>query len=255
MSDKPLTPIPLVPASAVLPEAPPPSAGTRGTRTARMRARRIRLDQSGYGPGAEEELVEVEVTETVDTEPEPEPEAEPEPLPKDAELPFLQQRRVRWTLYNGTAAAAGHLLVWGITGDPMAGAAYMGRMSISVPELSAAGLTAGCLIAGWKGAKAVRLHRIPGPAGLAARPVAAVAAAMWGQGTAPLVRDAMAAAEPWSTTLAPLLAVGPVAAALWWGLDHRAQAARLIAPVRWLARIPFATTILSALLYAPGAVL
>ncbi|MGW9437955.1 hypothetical protein [Streptomyces sp. NPDC055607] len=223
-----------------------------------MRARRIRLDHGGYGPGvAEEELVEVEVTETLDTEPDPElePEAEPEPLPKDDELPFLRQRRVRWVLYNGTAAAAGHLAIWGLTGDPMAGAAYMGRMSISVPELTAAGLTAGCLIAGWQGAKAVRLHKIPGRAGLAARPVAAVAAAMWGQGTAPLVRDAMYAAEPWGTILAPLLAVGPVAAALWWGLDRRAQAAQLIAPVRWLARIPLATTVLSALLYAPGALL
>ncbi|MFC8176544.1 hypothetical protein [Streptomyces sp. NPDC057325] len=251
MSDKPITPIPLVPAGAALPEPPsPPSAGARGTRTARMRARRIRLDHGGYGPGAaEEELVEVEVTETLDTEP------EPEPLPKDAELPFLRQRRVRWVLYNGAAAAAGHLLVWGITGDPMAGAAYMGRMSISVPELTAAGLTAGCLIAGWKGAALVQLHRIPGPAGLAARPVAAVAAAMWGQGTAPLVRDAMTAIEPWGTTLAPLLAVGPVAAAMWWGLDRRARAAQLVAPVRWLARIPFATTVLSALLYAPGVVL
>ncbi|MFE5658350.1 hypothetical protein ACFQ9H_19435 [Streptomyces sp. NPDC056517] len=169
--------------------------------------------------------------------------------------PLLQDRRLRWAAFNGSAAAAGHLALWSITGDPMAGAGFMARMTISVPELAAAGLTAGALMAGWKGAALVQLHRIPGVAGLAARPVAAVGAALWGQGTAPLVRDALYAIEPWGTILAPLLAVGPLAAAMWWGLDRRAAAAQLPGPVRWLSRIPLATTAVSSLLYAPGALL
>ncbi|MFD8549786.1 hypothetical protein [Streptomyces sp. NPDC059649] len=161
--------------------------------------------------------------------------------------------RLRWVFYNGAAAGAGHLAIWSLTGDPMAGAAFMGRMSHSVPQLAAAGLTFGAAVAGWKGAVLVKLHRLPGLVGLAARPVCAIAAAMWGQGTAPLVADAMAAMEPWGSLLAPLAAAGPVAAACWCGLDRRA--AELRPPVRWIARIPLATVTLSALLYAPGALL
>ncbi|WP_031069186.1 hypothetical protein [Streptomyces sp. NRRL S-118] len=161
--------------------------------------------------------------------------------------------RIRWALFNGTAAAAGHLAIWSLIGDPMAGADFMARMTVSVPELAAAGLTVGALVAGWKGAVLIQLHKLPGMFGLAARPAAAVGAAMWGQGTAPLVRDVMYAIEPWGTTLAPLLAAGPVAAACWWGVDRRAR--QSTRPVRWLARVPLATVTVSSLLYAPGVVL
>ncbi|MEU8886103.1 hypothetical protein [Streptomyces hydrogenans] len=172
---------------------------------------------------------------------------------RSAEEDRRHRDRLRWATFNASAAAAGHLAIWGFTGDAMAGADYMARLSISVPELAASGLTVASLIGGWKGAGMVHLHRLPGVAGLAARPAAAIAASMWGQGTAPVVRDALWAIEPWGTTLAPLLAVAPVAAACWWGLDRRFRQA---APaVRWFARVPLATVTLSALLYAPGAVL
>lgn len=161
--------------------------------------------------------------------------------------------RLRWALFNGAAAGVGHLAIWSVTGDPMAGADYMARMSISVPELSAAAITLGATVAGWKGTALVQLHRLPGIYGLAARPLGALGAALWGQGTAPVVRDAMSAIEPWGTLLAPLLAVGPVATACWWGLDR--NAAQAAPPVRWAARIPLATITVSSLLYAPGALL
>ncbi|MFF1505530.1 hypothetical protein ACFVZR_38280 [Streptomyces sp. NPDC058316] len=161
--------------------------------------------------------------------------------------------RLRWAAFNATAAAVGHLAIWSVTGDPMAGADYMARMTISVPQLAAAAITAGAAVAGWKGAALVQLHRLPGIYGLAARPAGALAAALWGQGTAPVVADAMTAIEPWGTLLAPLLAAGPVAAACWWGLDRNARAAA--PPVRWIARVPLATVIVSSLLYAPGVLL
>ncbi|WP_327436131.1 hypothetical protein OG279_26190 [Streptomyces sp. NBC_01201] len=163
--------------------------------------------------------------------------------------------RIRWALYNATAAGAGHLTIWAATGDPLAGVDLMARMTISVPQLAAAGLTLVAAYAGWKGAALVQLHRLPGVIGLAARPVAALVAALWGQGTAPFVRDALDAVEPWGTALSPLLAVGPVAAACWYGLDRRAAAAHLIPPVRWVLRIPLATVVVSSLIYGPGAVL
>lgn len=81
----------------------------------------------------------------------------------------------------------------------------MARMTISVPQLAAAGLTLVAAYAGWKGAALVQLHRLPGVIGLAARPVAALVAALWGQGTAPFVRDALDAVEPWGTALSPCL--------------------------------------------------
>ncbi|WP_424862153.1 hypothetical protein [Streptomyces sp. MMS24-I29] len=161
--------------------------------------------------------------------------------------------RLRWAAFNATAAAAGHLAIWELTGDPMAGADYMARMVISVPQLAAAGITVGAVVVGWKAAALIHLHKLPGVFGLAARPGAAVGAALWGQGTAPLVADGMAAIEPWGSILAPLLAVGPVAAACWWGLDRRA--AQAAPPVRWLARVPLATVTISSLLYAPGVLL
>ncbi|MFD9781904.1 hypothetical protein ACFWZS_34110 [[Kitasatospora] papulosa] len=163
--------------------------------------------------------------------------------------------RLRWALYNGAAAGAGHLTIWAVTGDPLAGVDLMARMTISVPQLAAAGLTLVAAYAGWKATALVQLHRLPGLFGLAARPAGALVAALWGQGTAPLVRDALNTIEPWGTALSPLLAVGPVAAACWYGLDRRAAAAHLVPPVRWVLRIPLATVVVSSLIYGPGAVL
>lgn len=161
--------------------------------------------------------------------------------------------RLRWLLFNGGAAGAGHLAVWAVTGDPMAGAHFMARMTISVPELAAAGLTLVAAFAGWRAGGL--LKGLPGIYGLAARPLGALGAALWGQGTAPLVRDVLDTVEPWGTLLSPLLAVSPVAAACWYGLDRRAAAAQLIPPVRWVLRIPLATVVASSLLYAPGVLL
>ncbi|MFC8539066.1 hypothetical protein ACFUJY_34805 [Streptomyces sp. NPDC057249] len=159
--------------------------------------------------------------------------------------------RWRWLGFNAAAAGAGHLAIWTATGDSMAGAHYMARMSVSVPELAAAGLTLVASYAGWRAGGLLR--GLPGGLGRIVRPAGALLAALWGQGTAPLVRDALDVIEPWGTLLSPLLAVSPVAAACWWGLDR--TAANAAPPLRWAARVPLATVTLSALLYAPGALL
>ncbi|MFI6143420.1 hypothetical protein ACIBCC_35165 [Streptomyces griseus] len=162
--------------------------------------------------------------------------------------------RWRWLAFNGAAAGAGHLALWSLTGDPMAGADLMGRMTLSVPQLAAAGLAVGAAYGGWK-AGGYLSPLLPARLALVARPVAAVVGGLWGQGTAPLVRDVLDAVEPWGTLLSPLLAVAPLAAACWYGLDRRAAAAQLIRPVRWALRIPLATVVVSSLLYTPGALL
>ncbi|MFJ9096863.1 hypothetical protein ACIRIR_35900 [Streptomyces globisporus] len=160
--------------------------------------------------------------------------------------------RLRWLAFNGAAAGAGHLALWSLTGDPMAGAELMGRMTVSVPQLAAAGLAVGAAYGGWKAAGYLS-GLLPARLALFARPVAAVIGGLWGQGTAPLVRDVLDAVEPWGTLLSPLLAVAPLAAACWYGLDRRA--ARLTRPVRWALRIPLATVVASSLLYTPGVLL
>lgn len=179
--------------------------------------------------------------------------AAPVPAPVSAGEPWVSNPRLRWALYNATAAGAGHLAVWAVTGDPLAGVDLMARMTISVPQLAAAGLTLVAAYGGWKAGGL--LKGLPGLFGMAMRPLGAVGAALWGQGTAPLVRDGLDVIEPWGTALSPLLAVGPVAAACWYGLDRRAAAAQLIPPVRWVLRIPLATVVVSSLLYTPGVLL
>ncbi|MFJ2438804.1 hypothetical protein ACIOWM_36935 [Streptomyces anulatus] len=169
-------------------------------------------------------------------------------------VPRVSNPRLRWLCFNATAAGAGHLAIWSLTGDPMAGANLMGRMTLSVPQLAAAGLAVGAAYGGWKAAGYLS-GLLPDRLALYARPVAAVVGGLWGQGTAPLVRDVLDAVEPWGTLLSPLLAVAPIAAACWYGLDRRAAAARLIRPVRWALRIPLATVAVSSLLYTPGALL
>ncbi|MCX4657599.1 hypothetical protein OG249_37720 [Streptomyces microflavus] len=161
--------------------------------------------------------------------------------------------RLRWLLFNGGAAAAGHLAVWSLAGDPMAGVDLMARMTISVPQLAAAGLTVGAVYGGWRAGGL--LKGLPGLFGMAVRPLGALLGGLWGQGTAPLVRDVLDTIEPWGTLLSPLLAAGPLAAACWYGLDRRAAAAHLTWPARWVLRIPLATVVASSLLYTPGALL
>ncbi|WP_399554303.1 hypothetical protein [Streptomyces anulatus] len=168
-------------------------------------------------------------------------------------VPRVSNPRWRWLCFNGGAAGAGHLALWSVTGDPMAGAELMGRMTLSVPQLAAAGLAVGAAYGGWK-VGGYLSPLLPARLALVARPVAAVVGGLWGQGTAPLVRDLLDTIEPWGTLLSPLLAVAPIAAACWYGLDRRA-AAHLIRPVRWALRIPLATVVVSSLLYAPGALL
>lgn len=157
----------------------------------------------------------------------------------------------RWVAYNGSAAAVGQAAIYGFTGSWMGAEPLMAAAVHSVPNCGAFVITCGGAYLAWKGAGILR--GLPGLLGLAARPAAALAAASWGQGTAPLITDVMAATEPWSTLLLPLIAAGLLAGICWWALDSRSASWR--APVRWAARIPLATLALGVGLYAPGAAL
>ncbi|MGH8918019.1 MAG: hypothetical protein ACRD0H_06725 [Actinomycetes bacterium] len=159
----------------------------------------------------------------------------------------------RWFVYNGSAALAGHGALWFATGsawgaEPLMAAAVQPG---SVANCGAFLITGAGAYAAWKAAGVLR--GLPGLLGLAARPAAALGAALWGQGTAPLITDVMAATEPWSSMLLPLIAAGALAGICWWALDSRSAAWR--APVRWAARIPLATLALGVALYAPGGAL
>ncbi|MBT2611432.1 hypothetical protein J7I97_25030 [Streptomyces sp. ISL-87] len=154
----------------------------------------------------------------------------------------------RWLAYNGSAAAAGHGALWLATGNPMGAEPLMAAAVHSVPNCGAFAVTCAVAYGGWKVGGILR-----GLLGPAARPAAALGAAWWGQGTAPLITDVMAATEPWSSMLLPLIAAGALAGICWWALDSRSAAWR--APVRWAARIPLATLALGVGLYAPGGTL
>lgn len=157
----------------------------------------------------------------------------------------------RWLAYNGSAALAGHSALWLATGNPMGAEPLMAAAVHSVPNCGAFVITCAGAYGGWKAGGFLR--GLPGLLGLAARPAAALGAAFWGQGTAPLITDVMAATEPWSSMLLPLMAAGALAGICWWALDSRSAAWR--APVRWAARIPLATLALGVGLYAPGGTL
>lgn len=156
-----------------------------------------------------------------------------------------------WLAYNGAAAAIGHGLVWGVTGEPLAGAELLGAATVSLVPLGVALVTGGAAYAGWKAGGF--LKGLPGPAGLAARPAGALGGGLWGQGTGPLLTDGIAALSPWPQFLAPLLIAGAVGAGCWWLLERRVVGWR--PATRFAARIPLATVVLSSALYAPGVVL
>ncbi|MEV7835370.1 hypothetical protein AB0P12_32820 [Streptomyces subrutilus] len=157
----------------------------------------------------------------------------------------------RWLAYNGSAAAVGHGALWLATGNPMGAEPLMAAVVHSVPNCTAFVVTCAVAYGGWRAGGLLR--GLPGLLGIAARPAAAIGAATWGQGTAPLIEDALAATEPWSSMLLPLIAAGMLAGICWWALDSRSATWR--PPVRWAARIPLATLALGVGLYAPGAAL
>ncbi|MFI8504848.1 hypothetical protein ACIGFK_41020 [Streptomyces sp. NPDC085524] len=163
----------------------------------------------------------------------------------------VQPARWRWLAYNGGAAAVGHSLLWGVSGDAMAGATVMADINLSLAPVGTFALTCTAVYAGWKAGGLLR--GLPGFAGLAARPAGALGAAFWGQGTGPLITGFMAWSAPWSALLAPLAVAGAFGAVCWLYLER--YAARWAPPLRWAARIPLATVTLSSLLYAPGALL
>ncbi|MFE9222386.1 hypothetical protein ACFYN3_39565 [Streptomyces lavendulae] len=159
----------------------------------------------------------------------------------------------RWLVYNGSAALTGHGALWLATGNPMGAEPLMAAavQPGSVANCGAFALTCAVAYGGWKVGGFLR--GLPGLLGFAARPAAALGAASWGQGTAPLITDVMAATAPWSTMLLPLIAAGALAGICWWALDSRSAAWQ--PPVRWAARIPLATLALGVGLYAPGGML
>ncbi|XQC77878.1 hypothetical protein ACN6AT_39375 (plasmid) [Streptomyces sp. JL4002] len=163
----------------------------------------------------------------------------------------MQPSRWRWAAYNGGAAAVGHGLLWGVSGDPMAGAVLMADINLSLVPVATFTLTCTAAWAGWKAGRLLRW--LPGLTGLAVRPVAAAGGALWGQGAGPLITDFMAWSAPWSALLAPLAVAGAFGAVCWLYLER--HAAGWAHPLRWASRIPLATVTVSSLLYAPGALL
>ncbi|MCX4547236.1 hypothetical protein [Streptomyces sp. NBC_01565] len=163
----------------------------------------------------------------------------------------VQESRWRWLAYNGSAAAVGHSLLWAAADDPMAGAEFMGRAMTSLVPLGVTVAVVGGAYVGWKAGGL--LKGLPGLAGLAARPAGALGVALWAQGTGPLITDGMAALAPWPVLLAPLAIAGAFGAVCWLYLERHATG--WTAPLRWAARVPLATVVLSSLLYAPGALL
>ncbi|GAA0699587.1 hypothetical protein GCM10010260_84220 [Streptomyces filipinensis] len=163
----------------------------------------------------------------------------------------VQESRWRWLAYNGGAAAVGHCLLWGVSGDSMAGATVMADINLSLVLVATFTLTCSAAYAAWKAGGLLR--GLPGLLGLAARPAAALGAAFWGQGTGPMITEFMAWSAPWSALLAPLAVAGAVGSVCWLYLERHAS--RWTPPLRWAARIPLATVTLSSLLYAPGALL
>lgn len=156
--------------------------------------------------------------------------------------------RLRWAAYNASAAAIGHGALWGITGSPWAGARLMSDVLLSIPNCGAFVVTLGAAYSAYKIAKPFK--GLLGPFAPVAPVAAGIGAAFWGQGTAPQIAEFMAWSAPWSTLLAPLIVAGGVGFLCWLVLDSRAANRRAL--LRWLARIPLATVVVSSLVYSPG---
>ncbi|MER7046755.1 hypothetical protein [Streptomyces jumonjinensis] len=195
-------------------------------------------------------------TAAVDT-PDETPDKQDEPKGEIAEAftAAVPNRRLRWLAYNGTAAALGHAALWGITGNFMAGPDALAVGTISLVPLGVAAVTAGAAYAGWRAGGALQtiLRGLPVAAMDRARPAAAFAGAFWAQGTGPFLSEALTQVHPWPQFFAPLIIAGGAAVACWALLDRRTTGWHPV--LRWAARIPLATIVLSSALYAPGALL
>lgn len=168
-----------------------------------------------------------------------------------AVLEAVPNPRLRWAAYNASAAAIGHTAIWGATGNAWAGAELMSRVLVSIPNCGAFVVTLGAAYAAYKVTKPFK--GLLGPFAPAAPLGAGVGAAFWGQGTAPQIAEFMDWSAPWSTLLAPLIVAGGVGFLCWVLLDARVAERRPL--LRWLARIPLATVVVSSLVYTPGALL
>ncbi|MFD9081663.1 hypothetical protein [Streptomyces erythrochromogenes] len=197
------------------------------------------------GPGPQ--IVHVTVTEThthLIVETAEEEAGEPEPGLFDGINP-----RIRWGFFNASAGAVGYSVLSAAAADPLGGAVYLAQASADAVPLSVLVLTGGSALAGWQLGRFFR--GVGGLFGRLASPVGALGAAMWGQGTGPLLTALYAEVDPWPGMVAPAVLAGGSAVALWWLVDRRFLTRPLL--VRWVARIPLATVVLSAALYAPGA--
>lgn len=159
--------------------------------------------------------------------------------------------RLRWAAYNGTAALAGHALLYPATGTWSAFEPHMGALMLALPNCGAFVVTIAATYGAYRIVRPVK--GLLGPLAPVAPVAAGIGAAFWGQGTAEPIADFLAWSAPWSVLLAPLLVAGGAGALCWVLLESRAAGWRR--PFRWLARIPLATVITSSLLYAPGALL
>ncbi|MFD8417549.1 hypothetical protein ACFV2Q_38450 [Streptomyces sp. NPDC059650] len=168
-----------------------------------------------------------------------------------AAVAAVSNPRLRWAAYNGSAALAGHLLLFPATGNMRGLESGVGAVMLSIPTCGAFVVTIGAAYAAYRIVKPLR--GLLGPFAPLAPVGAGLGAAFWGQGTAELIADFLAWSAPWSVLLAPLIVAGGAGALCWTLLESRATGWRR--PVRWLARIPLATVTVSSLLYAPGALL
>ncbi|MER5871945.1 hypothetical protein [Streptomyces sp. NPDC002044] len=159
--------------------------------------------------------------------------------------------RWRWLAFNGTAAVAGHGLIALGTGNARGLEPVMGAVMLSLPPCGAFVVTLGAAYGAYRVARPLR--GLLGPFAALAPLGAAIGAVFWGQGTGPLIAEFLAWSAPWSTLFAPLTVAGAAGGLCWLLLDSRSAGRRL--PLRWLARIPLVTVVLSSLLYAPGALL
>ncbi|MFD9270914.1 hypothetical protein ACFWB1_25995 [Streptomyces goshikiensis] len=182
--------------------------------------------------------------------PAPAPASAVVPVPASGVARRVAASRWGWLAYHGSAAAVGHSVLVAATGDHLGGAVWLGAAMVSVVPVTTAAVAC---CAGWVGWRLGRVLRPYLPCGALAAPAGLIAGLAWGQGTRGPVADLYAWAAPWPALAAPLALTALVGSGAWALLDHRVR--HLSRPVRWAAHIPLATVVLSAALYAPGALL